>query len=164
MHVCSGHQVTDLEAHSGRRVWSIAHSRLRPFLAASASDDRTIKLWAGRGLSTCAITIPAPSGMPACCVDFSPHHEHLLAVVSAAGRPVDTRARPVTLLRVTERLQAGTMMTMTSRMASLLVVARHTGPPEWLVVALARAGLEMVGHISYGESPRCPGDPCFCCC
>ena len=81
VHACSGHQLADVDAHGGSRIWSIAHSRLRPHLTATASDDRTVKLWAGRGLVACAATIAAPSGVPVCCVDFSTTHEHLLALV-----------------------------------------------------------------------------------
>lgn len=72
VHVCSGHQVADVDAHAGHRVWGVAHSRAMRHLVASASDDCTVKLWTGRGLAARAATLTAPSRAPVCGVDFAP--------------------------------------------------------------------------------------------
>lgn len=83
VHVCSGHFLNDIDAHSGRRIWSVKHSRLRPDLCVSASDDRSAKLWAGKGLATCAATIVPSSRAAVCCADFSSSHDSLLALASS---------------------------------------------------------------------------------
>ncbi len=62
------------------RVWSVAQSNLRPHLCASASDDGTARLWAGRGLAEAAGTIVLPRGGPICGVTFCPDDEHALAL------------------------------------------------------------------------------------
>ncbi|GLC54036.1 hypothetical protein PLESTB_000816800 [Pleodorina starrii] len=79
LHIASGHQVADVEAHGGRKIWSVAHSTLTPHLAASAADDRCVRLWAGRGLATCVGTVSPNPRAAVCGVDFSPCCEHLLA-------------------------------------------------------------------------------------
>lgn len=97
LHVCSGHQLGDVDAHAGRRIWGITHSKLQPHLCASASDDGTARIWSGPCIDTCAAVIqpqvigwgvagrslkPARSSS-VCSVDFSTTHEHLVALASA---------------------------------------------------------------------------------
>jgi WD40 repeat protein len=92
LHVCSGHQLAEVDAHGGRRVWGVAHSPHLPHLLASASDDCTVRLWSGTGLEVAAGLIRppplsalrgTPGGASVCGLDFSPVHEHLLALASA---------------------------------------------------------------------------------
>ncbi|KAG2432743.1 hypothetical protein HYH02_012877 [Chlamydomonas schloesseri] len=80
LHIASGHQLSDVDAHGGRKIWSVAHSHRSPHLAASAADDRTARLWAGRGLAACVATLQPNPRASVCCVDFSPEHDHLLAL------------------------------------------------------------------------------------
>ncbi|KAG2424615.1 hypothetical protein HXX76_014340 [Chlamydomonas incerta] len=80
LHIASGHQLSDVDAHGGRKIWSVAHSSRSPHLAASAADDRTARLWAGRGLATCVATLQPNPRASVCCVDFSPAHDHMLAL------------------------------------------------------------------------------------
>lgn len=84
VHLGSGHILADLEGgHSGRRIWSVAHSPIRPHLCASASDDRTVRLWGGSGLSQRVATLCPNPRASACGVDFSPVDPHILALASA---------------------------------------------------------------------------------
>ncbi len=98
LHVCSGHQLADVDAHAGRRIWGVAHSALQPGLCASVSEDGTAKLWAGAALEQCVAVLrpgspgaSSPSSSPSsaaaalCGVDFSPVQPHLLAVAGADG-------------------------------------------------------------------------------
>ncbi|GIL60557.1 hypothetical protein Vafri_15102 [Volvox africanus] len=80
LHIASGHQLADEDAHGGRKIWSVAHSCLTPHLVASAADDRCARLWAGRGLSQCVGSLQPNPRASVCCVDFSPVSEHLLAL------------------------------------------------------------------------------------
>ncbi|GLI60377.1 hypothetical protein VaNZ11_002508 [Volvox africanus] len=80
LHIASGHQLADVDAHSGRKIWSVAHSCRTPHLAASAADDRCARLWAGRGLSQCVASLQPNPRASVCCVDFSPASDHLLAL------------------------------------------------------------------------------------
>lgn len=105
VHVPSGHHAAELEAHEGRCIWSVSHSRLRPHLCMSSSDDGTARLWAGRGLSSEALILqpPAPRGSRAasvCCAEFSPYDEHGVALASADGAVYlfDLRAAAAPLL------------------------------------------------------------------
>lgn len=68
---------------TGCRVWSVAQSSLRPHLCASASDDGTARLWAGRGLAEAAGTIVLPRGGAICGVSFCSDDEHALALAGA---------------------------------------------------------------------------------
>ncbi|GAB4814310.1 hypothetical protein N2152v2_001356 [Parachlorella kessleri] len=79
----SGHMVAEADGHAGRRVWSVSHSLLRPHFCASASDDGTVRLWAGPGLAEAAAVLAPPSGAPTCGVQLSPFDEHALAVASS---------------------------------------------------------------------------------
>lgn len=103
IHVGTGHIGSDVDAHMGRRVWSVAHSRRRPHLVASASDDRSAKLWTGRGLAQCAATI-TPPGRPAsvCCADFSDHDDNLLVLASSNSNvylyDLRSQAQPLAVL------------------------------------------------------------------
>ena len=68
------------------RVWSVAHSKLRRNLCASASDDGTAALWSGMGLSGRAVPPLNPArGCPVTCVDFSAEDENALLVACANG-------------------------------------------------------------------------------
>lgn len=86
VHVASGHYLSEVDAHSGRRIWSVCHSRLRANLAATASDDSTAKLWAGRTFSTAVATITLPGKPAVCGVDFSQTEGHLLALAAADAK------------------------------------------------------------------------------
>ena len=82
----------------------MAHSRLRPNLCASGSDDGTARLWAGRGLAEAAAVVRPPAGgAPVCSVALSPHDEHALALACAdhAAYLYDLRstAAPLAVLR-----------------------------------------------------------------
>jgi WD40 repeat protein len=67
-------------------VWSVAHSKLRRNLCASASDDGTAALWSGMGLSGRAAPPLNPArGCPVTCVDFSAEDENALLVACANG-------------------------------------------------------------------------------
>ncbi|BDA50225.1 probable WD repeat-containing protein RUP1 [Coccomyxa sp. Obi] len=83
VHIASGHLIADVDEHAGRRVWSVAQSSLRPHFCASASDDGTVRLWAGRGLAEAAGTIVLQRGGPICGVSFCPDDEHALALAGA---------------------------------------------------------------------------------
>ena len=61
----------------------MSHSLLRPHLCASASDDGTVRLWAGSGLAEAAAVLAPASGAPTCGVQLSPFDEHALAVASS---------------------------------------------------------------------------------
>lgn len=83
----TGHLLCDVDAHKGRRIWGLAHSTHPPFLCASASDEGTARLWAGREMAPAGVVRP-PAGrsgaaVPVCGLDFSPSHEHLLALACA---------------------------------------------------------------------------------
>ncbi|EFJ50367.1 hypothetical protein VOLCADRAFT_44236, partial [Volvox carteri f. nagariensis] len=80
LHIASGHQLADVEAHDGRKIWSVAHSCRTPHLVASAADDRCARLWAGRGLSQCIASVQPNPRAAVCSVDFSPARDHLLAL------------------------------------------------------------------------------------
>jgi WD40 repeat protein len=67
-------------------VWSVAHSKLRRNLCASASDDGTAALWSGVGLSGRAAPPLNPArGCPVTCVDFSAEDGNALLVACANG-------------------------------------------------------------------------------
>jgi E3 ubiquitin-protein ligase RFWD2 len=83
VHVASGHYLNEVDAHGGRRVWSVCHSKLRPHLAATASDDCTAKIWAGRGLAAAVATIRLPGTPAVCGVDFCGWDENLLSLAAA---------------------------------------------------------------------------------
>lgn len=86
VHVASGHHLNEVDAHAGRRIWSLSHSKLRRHFAATASDDCTARLWSGTGLNTHVATI-SPPGKPAVCgVDFSSSNEFLLALAAADAK------------------------------------------------------------------------------
>ena len=79
----SGHLVAEQDEHSGRRVWSVSHSHLRPHVAASGSENGTVALWAGAGLQQVAATV-APGGKASITgVHLSPYDENALAVACA---------------------------------------------------------------------------------
>uniref|UniRef100_A0A383V7J3 Uncharacterized protein n=1 Tax=Tetradesmus obliquus TaxID=3088 RepID=A0A383V7J3_TETOB len=103
VHVASGHYLSEVDAHCGRRIWSVAHSRLRPHLAATASDDCTAKLWAGSAVDSPVATISLPGSPAVCCADFSQHDANLLALAAADARVYlyDLRqlAQPLAVLR-----------------------------------------------------------------
>lgn len=83
VHLETGHFIADADEHGGRRVWSVAHSKLRPNLTASAGDDGVVRLWHERNLSGgSSAMMPAP-GIAACGVDFCMQDSNLLAVASA---------------------------------------------------------------------------------
>ena len=76
----------DHSAYLLDRVWSVAHSKLRRNLCASASDDGTAALWSGVGLSGRAAPPLTPArGRPVTCVDFSAEDENALLVACANG-------------------------------------------------------------------------------
>ncbi len=81
--MCSGHFLSEVDAHAGQRVWSVAHSSLRQHLVASTSDDRTARLWAGPGLATAAAVVELPGGAIVCGADFSPIDLNLLALAAS---------------------------------------------------------------------------------
>jgi E3 ubiquitin-protein ligase RFWD2 len=83
VHVSTGHLMAEVDGHSGRRVWSVCHSRLRRDLCVSTSDDGTAKLWSGRHLALCAGTIDPPGNASICGCDFSTRDENMLAVASS---------------------------------------------------------------------------------
>ena len=68
----------------------MSHSRLRPHLCASASEDGTARLWAGPALGggapPAAVLAPPTRGAPLTCAHFSPHDEHALAVAASDHR------------------------------------------------------------------------------
>lgn len=101
--MASGHYLSEVDAHCGRRIWSVAHSRLRPHLAATASDDCTAKLWAGSAFDSPVATISLPGAPAVCCADFSQHDANLLALAAADARVYlyDLRqlAQPLAVLR-----------------------------------------------------------------
>ncbi len=82
LHLASGHQLADVDAHAGRKIWSVTHSPHTPHLAASAADDRAARLWAGPGLSSCVGVVRPNPAASVTCVDFSPDAScpHLLAM------------------------------------------------------------------------------------
>ncbi|KAG2496549.1 hypothetical protein HYH03_005372 [Edaphochlamys debaryana] len=80
LHVASGHQLADVDAHAGRKIWSVAHSSAVPHLAASAADDRVARLWQGRGLETCVAELQPNPRASVCSVDLSPGEGNLLAL------------------------------------------------------------------------------------
>eukprot|EP00775_Hariotina_reticulata_P011180 gene11180-11330_t len=86
VHVASGHYLNEVDAHGGRRIWSVCHSKLRPHVAATASDDCTAKLWAGRGLAAAVATIRLPGTPAVCGVDFCDWNENLLGLAAADHR------------------------------------------------------------------------------
>jgi WD40 repeat protein len=102
VHVASGHYLSEVDAHAGRRIWAVTHSRLRRHLAATASDDCTAKLWAGSGLSTCVAAITLPARPAVCGADFCASHDSLLCLAAADARVYlyDLRAlaRPLAVL------------------------------------------------------------------
>ena len=61
----------------------MTHSQLRPHFVASASDNGTVRLWAGRGLADCAASLTPAQGSPVCGAAFSTLNEHLLAAACA---------------------------------------------------------------------------------
>lgn len=65
------------------RVWSVAHSSLRPHLCASASDDGTARIWAGRGLAEAAGAISLPRRGAICGASFCSEDENALALAGA---------------------------------------------------------------------------------
>ncbi|GFR48157.1 hypothetical protein Agub_g9992 [Astrephomene gubernaculifera] len=79
LHLASGHQLADVEAHGGRKIWSVVHSRRTPHLVASAADDRCVRLWSGRDLAQCVVTLQPNPRASVCCVDLSSDQDHLLA-------------------------------------------------------------------------------------
>lgn len=86
VHLASGHYLNEVDAHAGRRIWSVCHSKLRRHFAVTASDDCTARLWCGSGLNTHVATISAP-GKPAICgADFSSSNENLLALAAADAK------------------------------------------------------------------------------
>lgn len=86
VHVASGHYLNEVDAHAGRRIWSVCHSKLRRHFAVTASDDCTARLWSGSGLDTHIATVTAP-GKPAICgADLSSSNEYLLALAAADAR------------------------------------------------------------------------------
>jgi hypothetical protein len=86
VHVASGHYLSEVDAHAGRRIWSVCHSKLRRHLAVTASDDCSAKLWAGSGLACHAGTI-VPPGRPAVCgADFCSSSDTLLCLAAADAR------------------------------------------------------------------------------
>lgn len=86
VHVASGHYLNEVDAHAGRRIWSVCHSKLRRHFAVTASDDCTARLWSGSGLDTHVATVTAP-GKPAICgADLSSSNEYLLALAAADAR------------------------------------------------------------------------------
>lgn len=103
LHVASGHQLADVDHHAGRKIWSVAHSSRVPHLAASAGDDGAARLWAGRGLATCAATLRPSAKASVCSVDFSTTHDHLVALASSdrSAYVYDMRAlsSPLAVLR-----------------------------------------------------------------
>lgn len=86
VHVASGHYLNEVDAHAGRRIWSICHSKLRRHFAVTASDDCTARLWSGSGLNTHVATITAPSKPAICGADFSDSNEYLLALAAADAK------------------------------------------------------------------------------
>lgn len=83
LHVGSGHVIADVDAHDGRRIWSVVHSKLRPHVVMSTSDDKSAKIFHGRSLSVCAMTLTPPGKGSICGADFSPADENLLALASS---------------------------------------------------------------------------------
>ena len=66
-----------------RRLWSVAHSTLRPHTLACANDNGMLRLWVGRGLAECAVEVSPGKGPAVCGVAFSSLDEHLLAAACA---------------------------------------------------------------------------------
>ncbi len=64
-------------------MWSVAHSSLRPYLCASASDDGTARIWAGRGLAEAAGEISLPRRGAICGASFCSEDENALALAGA---------------------------------------------------------------------------------
>lgn len=86
VHVASGHFLNEVDAHAGRRIWSVCHSKLRRHFAVTASDDCTARLWSGSGLNTHVGTVMAPGKPAVCGADFSSSNEHLLALAAADAK------------------------------------------------------------------------------
>nr|QBK46737.1 constitutively photomorphogenic 1 [Volvox carteri f. nagariensis] len=77
----AGMQIQDYEAHE-RRVWGVdfcPHPSRHHYFA-SGSDDGLVKLWSTQQASSC-LALELRGNV--CCVEFHPHHPHLLAVGSA---------------------------------------------------------------------------------
>ncbi len=89
------------------RVWSVAHSQHKPHLCASASDDGTAHLWAGRGLSERAGQISVPGQAPISGVSFCTEDENALALAAsdACAYVYDIRqhSTPLQVTRVTRK-------------------------------------------------------------
>lgn len=84
--MASGHYLDEVDAHAGRRIWSVCHSKLRRHFAVTASDDCTARLWSGSGLNTHVATVTAPGKPAICCADFSSSNEYLLALAAADAK------------------------------------------------------------------------------
>lgn len=82
LHICSGHLLGEVDDHLGRRILGVAHSKHRPFVCASVSDDKYCKVWGGKDLSS-SIAQLRPSQASVCGVDFSLQDENQLALASS---------------------------------------------------------------------------------
>lgn len=83
MHLGSGHTVAEVDAHAGRRVWSMHYSPLLPKLCVSASEDRTAKIWAGKSLEEHVATISPAGGGSICHAEFSNAQENTVALAAS---------------------------------------------------------------------------------
>ena len=85
----------------------MAHSQHKPHLCASASDDGTAHLWAGRGLSERAGQISVPGQAPISGVSFCTEDENALALAAsdACAYVYDIRqhSTPLQVTRVTPK-------------------------------------------------------------
>lgn len=89
MDVASGHFMMELDEHDGRRVLSVAHSRVHPGLFATAAEDGVCRLWGGPtacGRRGPLATLRPATGTAVCGVDFCGSDGNLLALASANGR------------------------------------------------------------------------------
>jgi E3 ubiquitin-protein ligase RFWD2 len=165
VHVASGHYLNEVDAHAGRRIWSVCHSKLRHHFAVTASDDCTARLWSGSGLNTHVATVTAPGKPAICCADFSSSNEYLLALAAADAKvylydmrqlqqPIMTlhgHRRPVSYAKF-----FGSQQLVSASIDGTLAVwdlGQLAGAASELVSAVSVAVDAAAGNASLGPSP-----------